>query len=250
MSAQEVKKIDTVVVGGGQSGLATSYLLTQAGRDHVIFEKSEEIGHKWRRRWDSFTLVTPNWQLQLPGHTYEGANPRGFLSKDEVVEYLQDYVDSFDPPLNLGEEVSRVTRNEEDDSYLVVTTDGRYEANNVVVATGAFQSPDMPDFSVKAPEWITQIHSSDYENPDALPEGAVLVVGSGQSGSQIARELNESGRQVYLCISNAGRLPRRYRGKDGMWWAMKLGIFSQTVDQLESPAERFAQGTVLSGSRC
>jgi putative flavoprotein involved in K+ transport len=210
-------------------------------------EKSQQVGNRWRQRWDSFTLVTPNWQLQLPGHTYQGDEPDGFMSKNEVIQYLQDYVDKFDPPLFFGVKVNRVERNEAEDVYRIETTDKPYEAKNVVIATGSFQAPDIPQISQKAPDWIKQIHTSDYRNPDELPLGAVLVVGSGQSGTQIAQELNESGRQVYLCISNAGRLPRRYRGKDGMWWAIKLGIVDQTVDQLDSPAERFEANPQISG---
>lgn len=245
--ATQVEKRDTVIIGGGQAGLAMSYLLTQQERDHVILEKGQRIGESWRGRWDSFTLVTPNWQLQLPGHPYQGDDPDGFLARDEVVAYLEDYAAKFDPPIRFGTEVTAVTQNETDGGYRVHTADRLYEADNVVVAVGAFQFPDIPAFSEDAPEDIHQLHSSAYRNPDALPEGNVLVVGSGQSGCQIAQELNENGRQVYLCTGSAGRLPRRYWGKDGMWWAIKLGMVDQTVDELESPAERFTANPQISG---
>jgi len=242
-----VEKTDTIIIGGGQSGLAMSYLLTEQERDHVVLEKNERIGESWRGRWDSFTLVTPNWQLQLPGHPYQGDNPDGFLPRDQVVEYLEDYAATFDPPIQFRVEVTAVERNESGDNYRVATTDGDYEAPRVVVAVGAFQYPDIPSFSQNAVAEIVQLHSSEYKNPAALPAGNVLVVGSGQSGCQIAQELNDSGRRVYLCTGSATRLPRRYRGKDGMWWAMKLGITEQTVDELDSPAERFAANPHISG---
>jgi len=243
----QVERRDCVIIGGGQAGLAMSYLLTQQGRDHVILEKGQRIGESWRNRWDSFTLVTPNWQLQLPGHPYQGDDPEGFLPRDEVVTYLEEYAALFDPPLRFGVEVNGIEENDEGDGYLVHTTEGDYRASNVVVAVGTHQYPDIPAFGDSVPEAITQLHSSEYQNPEALPRGSVLVVGSGQSGCQIAQELNESGRQVYLCTGSAGRLPRRYRGKDGMWWAMKLGVTDQTVDELESPEERFAANPQISG---
>ena len=239
--------IETVIIGGGQAGLAMSYLLTQKEREHVILEKGRRIGESWRSRWDSFTLVTPNWQLQLPGHHYQGDDPDGFLARDEVVAYLEDYAARFDPPIKFGVEVTAVRRDERGEGYLVETTGDDYEAANVVVATGTFQFPSIPEFSQNLPEEIEQLHSSEYENPAMLPEGNVLVVGSGQSGCQIAQELNESGRRVYLCTGSAVRLPRRYRGRDGMWWAIKLGITEQTVDELESPEERFAANPQVSG---
>lgn len=246
MSAQ-IETRNTIIIGGSQSGLAMSYLLTQQDRDHIVLEKNQRIGESWRKRWDTFTLVTPNWQLQLPGFAYQGDEPDGFLTRDEVVDYLEAYADHFDPPLRFGVEVTAVTPITPGDGYLVQTTEGDYLADNVVVTVGTFQYPAIPEFSQNAPESIKQLHSSEYRNPAALPEGNVLVVGSGQSGCQIAQELNESGRQVYLCTGKAGRIPRRYRGKDGFWWADRLGIFDQTVDDLESLAERFAANPQASG---
>lgn len=191
--------------------------------------------------------MTPNWQLQLPGHPYQGDDPDGFLTRDEVVAYLEKYAAKFDPPLRFGVEVTAVERKDSGSGYWVHTSNCTYEADNVVVAVGAFQFPSIPEFSQKVPNDIAQLHSSDYQNPDVLPDGNVLVLGSGQSGCQIAQELHESGREVYLATSKVGRLPRRYRGKDGMWWAIKLGIVSQTVDELDSPAERFAPNPQISG---
>lgn len=170
------------------------------------------------KRWDSFTLVTPNWWTRLPGFPYEGDDPDGFLSRDEVVSYLDEYVERFDLPVRAGVEVTAVRSDGVD--FVVETTDSTYEAANVVVATGAFQDPRILTFSADVPSSIHQLHSSEYTNPDALSDGAVLVVGSSQSGAQIASELHESGRDVYLSVSSAFKMPRRYRGQDmvGGWW--------------------------------
>jgi len=221
-------KSDTIIIGGGQAGLAMSYFLTQQSREHLILEKNQRIAESWRGRWDSFTLVTPNWQLKLPGHTYQGDDPEGFLTREEVVQYLEDYVDLFDPPLRFGVEVNSVERQEKEDGYLVRTNKGTFRANNVVVAVGTFQQPDIPKYSRNVADGIHQLHSREYRNPEALPQGGVLVVGSGQSGCQIAQELYQSGRQVHLCTGTA--------------WPTK-----RTVDELEDPAERFAANPQVSG---
>lgn len=241
-----VEQRDTVVVGGGQSGLAMSHLLTQQGRDHVVLEKSQQVASAWRQRWDSFTLVTPSWQLRLPGHRYTGDDPDGFLARGQVVDYLEEYAASFDPPVRFGVTATRVAA-DGNGSYVVETDHGRLHADNVVIAAGTFQRPRIPPASRRLPSGIQQLHSRDYRNPDQLGDGAVLVVGSGQSGSQIAQELHESGRDVHLCVSGPGRLPRRYRGRDGMWWAMQLGIMDRTVDELDSHAERFTANPRISG---
>lgn len=238
-------KTDTVIVGGGQSGLALSFLLTEQGRNHVVLEKHHRVGETWRRRWDSFTLVTPNWQLQLPGHPYRGTDPDGFTPRGGVVDYLEAYAGLFNPPLRFGANVTSVQR--VDDGYAVTVGEHTYETRNVVVAAGTFQRPRIPDAARRIPRSVTQLHSADYRNPAQLPPGPVLVVGNGQSGSQIALELLESGRPVSLCVGNAGRLPRRYRQRDGMWWAMQLGMLDQTVDELDSPDERFHANPQISG---
>lgn len=209
-----MEHIDTVIIGGGQAGLATSYHLNQYKRSHVILEKYR-IGEAWRSgKWDSFTLVTPNWMLNLPGFAYNGDDPNGFLKRDEVVQYLDDYVKKYNFPIRTGVEVKSVTPENNNAGFKLATSDGNILASNVVIATGTFQKPKIPEVSSKLPGRITQIHSSKYRNPDNLPSGAVLVVGSAQSGCQIADELNEHGRKVYLSTGRANRLPRRYRGND------------------------------------
>ncbi len=239
------ERIDTVIIGGGQTGLATSYHLTQQKREHVILEK-RRIGEAWRSaKWDSFTLVSPNWTIQLPGFAYEGDDPEGYLTRDEVVQYLEDYVRLFNPPVRNGIEVTCIQGTE--DGFFVETDHGLFEATNVVIATGAFQKPRIPAYSSKIASHIVQLHSSQYRNPQQLPPGAVLVVGSGQSGCQITEELYQQGRKVYLCTGRAGRVPRRYRGKDIFQWGDALGMFDQTVDKLDSPAERFEANPQLTG---
>jgi putative flavoprotein involved in K+ transport len=192
-------------------------------------------------------LVTPNWQLRLPGFAYDGDAPDGFLARDEVVGYIDDYVAEFNAPLRLGVEATSVEGTAAGDGYTIKTDAGELEASNVVVATGTFQKPKIPAFSQHISPQAVQIHSSLYGNPQSLPPGAVLVVGSGQSGCQITEELYQSGRQVYLCTGTAGRAPRRYRGKDFIWWLDKMGFFDRTVNDLDSPAERFDANPQASG---
>jgi putative flavoprotein involved in K+ transport len=227
--------------------LSTSYHLTKQNREHVILEK-DRIGESWKsKKWDSFTLVTPNWQLRLPGFAYDGNDPDGFLTRDEVAEYVDDYASQFNPPIRLGVEASSVEKGNNGDGFRVETNAGELEADNVVVATGTFQKPSIPDFSLRISPDVVQMHSSRYRNPEVLPPGAVLVVGGGQSGCQIAEELYQSGRKVYLCTSNTRRAPRRYRGKDFTWWLDKMGVIDDTVDDLDSPEERFDPNPYVTG---
>ena len=210
-----MERIETVVVGGGQAGLATSYFLKQEGREHVVLEQAAQAGNAWRTgRWDSFTVVTPNWSVRMPGAEYSGPDPDGFMPRDEIVAYFEQYADRFQLPMQYS---TRVVSIEQLDSsgYRVQTDTGIFEADNVVIATGFEQLPKIPPFASDLPSDITQLHSSAYRNPQSLPSGAVLVVGSAQSGCQIAEELYQSGLQVYLSTgASSGRAPRRYRGQD------------------------------------
>lgn len=238
--------IDTVVVGGGQAGLAISYYLKQQGLGHLVLERTPAIANAWRnQRWDSFTLVTPNFQVRMPGAEYAGNDPFGFMSRAEVVKYLDGYIERFGLPVRCGVEVSMVEKGSR--GYLVHTSEGTYEAANVVIATGLYQSPKIPEFSTAIPPGIKQIHSMEYKNPSSLPAGAVVVVGTGQSGAQIAEELYQSGRKVYLSIGSAGRVPRRYRGRDINDWFTRLGMFDTTVEELKSPQDKFAPHPQISG---
>lgn len=237
--------IDTIIVGGGQAGISTSYYLKKQCREHIVLEKAERAAQVWRNRWDSFTLITPNWMTRLPGAPYSGDDPDGFMAKDDVVRYFDEYIEKNQLPIHYGISVKSVEYM--GDSYLLKTTEGDLTASNVVIATGLHQKPKIPSFSKQLSAEINQLHSSQYKNPESLPQGAVLVVGSAQSGSQIAEELYQSGRKVYLSVSTAGRIPRRYRGKDANFWMEKMGYFDRTVDDLSSPKDKFAPSAHCTG---
>jgi putative flavoprotein involved in K+ transport len=232
------EQVDTIIIGGGQGGLSTSYYLKQQGREHIILEQAHQAAQVWRNRWDSFTLNTPNWLTRLPGAEYQGNDPDGFMPRDEIVAYFEAYIERFKLPVRYGIRVTSIEPIEA--GYLVTTDKTIFMAANVVIAMGLYQQPRIPPLSANLSPEILQLHSSKYRNPEALPAGAVLVVGSAQSGCQIAEELYQSGRKVYLSVGNAGRFPRRYRGKDITYWLEELGFFGKTVDKLPSPQAKFA----------
>ena len=193
------KHIETVVVGGGQAGLAVSYYLSEQNRSHIVLEQAHKSGNVWRNhRWDSFTLNTPNWQSVLPGGGVPGTLPDGFLSGEEIVAYFENYVRQFQLPVRYGIRVESVRQRPSGLGYVIETSIGSFEAVNVVIATGLYQKPKTPSFSKNFPTRIKQIHSDEYRNSNSLPDGSILVVGSGQSGAQIAEELYQSGKKVYL----------------------------------------------------
>lgn len=232
------EQIDTIIVGGGQAGLSTSYYLTQRGREHVILEGTDQAAKAWRERWDSFTFITPNWMIQLPGAEYQGDEPDGFMPRERIIDYFEGYVKRFELPVRYGITVTSIEPNGK--GYLVTTNKADFTAANVVVATGMYQHPKIPHVSKNLSSGIIQLHSSEYRNPEALPAGAVLVVGSAQSGCQIAEELYQSGRKVYLSVGNSGRFPRRYRGLEITRWLDKMGFFDRTAEELPSPKVKFA----------
>ena len=243
-----METIETIIIGGGQAGLATSYHLKQLGREHIVFESAEKAGNAWRNdRWDSFTFVTPNWTIQLPGAHYDGNDPDGFLTRAEIVAYFEQYVEKFNLPVRYNITVLEVAALENGSGYQVKTSGGTYQAKNVVIATGSFQKPKIPAYSKNIPADIKQLHSGHYRNPDQLPEGAVLVVGAAQSGMQIGEELYQNGRRVYLSTGFAPRVPRRYRGRDIVAWLIDTGFFDQTVDKLPSPKARFGANPQATG---
>jgi putative flavoprotein involved in K+ transport len=248
MEKNVFERVEVVVIGAGQAGLAISYHLTQQGRTHVLLERDSQVGSAWRDgRWDSFTLVVPNWAVRLPGFPYRGDNPDGFMERAEIVSHLEQYASSFGAPVRFGVTVTAVDP-APGGGYVVSTASGdTYTAANVVVATGSFQFPKPSKLAEAFPPNISQMHSSRYRNPDGLPPGAVLVVGSADTGCQIAEELCESGRQVYLCVGRSSRGPRRYRGKDFVFWAVTLGLVDQTADQLPDPGARFTANPHLTG---
>jgi putative flavoprotein involved in K+ transport len=219
-----------VVIGGGQAGLAMSYCLKQRGIDHVVLEK-HRVGHEWReRRWDSFCLVTPNWQCRLPGFPYAGAEPKGFMVKSDIVRYIEDYVRHFEPPLIEGATATSL-RAHPAGGFALGTTAGDCHAHQVVVAIGGYHIPQIPRLAERLPDALVQIHSSEYRNPESLPDGEVLVVGTGQSGCQIAEDLHIAGRRVHLSVGGAPRTARRYRGRDVVEWLEDMGYYSLPVSE-------------------
>lgn len=229
------KHYSAIVVGGGQAGLSISYCLKNKSIDHIVLEKNY-IGYSWQeKRWDTFCLVTPNWQCTLPGYHYPGNNPNGFMAKEAIVEYIKDYARSFNPPIKEGVEVLSVKKNPSQGLFELTTSIGNYTANQVVIATGSYHQPKIPRMAERLAKEIVQLHSSDYKNPESLPEGEVLVVGSGQSGCQIAEDLHLAGRKVHLCVGSAPRSPRQYRGKDVVDWLDRLGYYDLSIDEHSDP---------------
>jgi putative flavoprotein involved in K+ transport len=242
------KNLETIIIGGGQAGLATSYYFNKQGREHLILEQAGQPANTWRNeRWDSFTLLTPNWAFRMPGAEYQGDAPDGFMPRDEIVARFEQYVEGFQLPVQYHSKVTSVEQEEHGRGYTVTTGETVMHANNVVIATGLFQQPKIPGYSADLPGDITQIHSGQYHNPNALRAGAVLVVGSAQSGCQIAEELYQSGRKVYLCTGSAGRVPRRYRGRDVYEWMHLSGFLDRTSAKLPSPKDKFSANPHVSG---
>lgn len=222
-----------IIVGGGQAGLSASYYLQQQGVDHLVLEK-HSLTHTWRnQRWDAFSLVTPNWQCALPGYRYSeehgGKDPHGFMKKDEINEYLAGFVNAVNAPVREGVAVKRVVPRAAG-GFEVHTSQGEFTADQVICASGGYHTPIIPRLAERLPAGITQIHSEQYRNPQALPEGNVLVVGSGQSGAQIAEDLHLAGRKVYLAVGDAPRCARFYRGKDVVDWLAQMGYYQIGVD--------------------
>ncbi|MGE0798370.1 MAG: NAD(P)-binding domain-containing protein [Lautropia sp.] len=235
-----------VVVGAGQAGLSISRVLTDRGIEHVVFERGR-IAESWRSaRWDSFTLVTPNWMTRLPGKSYDGPDADGFMAREAFVGWLEDYAREANLPVRCGVEVQHAEPL--GNGFALSTSAGRIECDNVVIATATYQTPAVPPVAAALPADLLQVHAAQYRNPAQLPQGAVLVVGSGQSGCQIADELRRHGRKVYLATGRAGRLLRRYRGRDGIAWQHAMGLLDRTPDMLESLALRHRGDPHLTGA--
>jgi putative flavoprotein involved in K+ transport len=242
-------RVETLVIGAGQAGLTLSYHLTAQRRPHLLLERGR-VGERWRsERWDSFKLLTPNWQTGLPGLDYRGDDPDGFMDKAAVVDLFERYARSFDPPVRTGVAVHRVRP--AGAGWCVTTDHGTFIADNVVIATGHHAVPRIPmERATRLPADITQLHTSHYRNPGQLLDGGVLVVGAGPSGQQIAEELALAGRRVVLAAGRHRTLPRRYRGRDSHWWMHQMGAFERTIDSLADPqAVRSAPAFVLAGGR-
>jgi putative flavoprotein involved in K+ transport len=247
MKAEMNQHVETIVVGGGQAGLSASWHLKQVRREHLVLDRGR-IGDTWRRRWDSFCLVTPNWCCQLPGFPYDGDAPAGFMVRDEIVDYVERFARSFGPPFLGDVEVLHVRTSKDRGRFELETSKGAFSADNLIIAVGTHQHPNIPAWSSRLPADILQLHTQDYLNPARAPDGAILVVGSGQSGCQVVEDLLGAGREVHLCVGHAGRIPRRYRGRDILEWDAITGYFDLPVDQHPSGREiRFKPNPHLSG---
>jgi putative flavoprotein involved in K+ transport len=238
------ERIEVVVIGAGQAGLATSCELTRAGVEHAVLERGR-IAESWRGRWDSFCLVTPNWTVQLPGGAYDGDDPDGFMPRDEIVAYLERYAATSAAPVRAGVDVTRLSPAR--GGFVLETTAGEIGARSVVAATGAYQRPHRPAAAATLAASVHQLDAGDYRNTDALPPGRVLVIGSGQTGCQIAEELNGTGRDVLLSCGRAPWLPRRIGSRDFAWWWAETGFAEMPVTALPSPAARLTANLLATG---
>ena len=220
---------DVIVIGAGQAGLSMSFCLKEQGIDHIILEKENTVAHTWKtQRWDEFCLVTPNWQCQLPGFHYQGNDPDGFMVKDEIIDYLNCYYESFKPNIHFNSPVVELKKI--NDLFYLKTTGAEFTASQVVLACGSYHRPNILPFANSMPKTVTHVHSSQYKNSESLPPGEVMVVGTGQSGCQIAEDLHLKGRKVHLCVGSAPRVNRRYRGKDVVLWLEEMGYYQTTID--------------------
>jgi putative flavoprotein involved in K+ transport len=236
-----------VVVGAGQAGLAVSHELAGAGIDHVVLER-DRVAQAWRSRWDSFTLVTPNWTLSLPGSRYDGSDPEGHVDRDRIVEFLQAYADHQAGPIREGVAVDALIPGARM-RFRLETADGDLDTDTVVVCTGAYQRPHLPLVASAFAAGVTVLDATGYHRPADLPGGRVLVVGSGQTGVQLAEELHLAGRDVVLACGRAPWLPRRLGGVDIVTWLDRAGFFDQARSALPNPAARLIANVQATGAR-
>jgi len=246
-------RVDTVVIGAGQAGLTMSWHLGAAGRDHVVLERRPTLGGGWHDRWEAFRLVSPNWTASFPGMPYDGDDPDGYMPRDEIAGRVARYATTIGAPVVLEAGVERL-RARPDGGFELRTTQGVLVAREVVIATGGFHRPNLPALAASLPARVLSLHSSAYRRPGDLAPGAVLVVGSAQTGVQLVEELRAEGREVYLSVGSAGRFPRRYRGRDSFAWLAvcvqrgeELGSPLPTVDELPDPRRRLAGNPHVSG---
>jgi putative flavoprotein involved in K+ transport len=240
-----VEHIDVAVVGAGQAGLAVSHELTESGIDHLVLEHGR-IGETWRRRWESFCLVTPNWSVRLPGFAYDGDQPDGFMSRDEIVGYLERYAASFGAPVRTGVRVEAV-RDDHAGGFMLSTSSGRFRADSLVLASGAYQREHRIPGADRLPPGLPGFGLAGYRDPGSLPDGEVLVIGSGQSGAQIAEELRKAGREVTLACGRAPWAPRRWAGRDLVWWLVESGFMDAPASTLPGPAARLISNPLATG---
>jgi putative flavoprotein involved in K+ transport len=224
-------RVTAVVIGAGHAGLAASHFLTERSIDHVVLERGE-VANSWRsERWDSLRLLTPNWQSRLPGLHYEGPDPDGYMTMEEVTEFIERFAKVARAPVRTGVNVTSVRRT--DDGYQVATSDGEITGRAVVIASGACNRPTVPSLKDAVPAEVEQLTPFDYRGPAGLPDGGVLVVGASATGVQLAAELQRSGRPVTLSVGEHVRLPRTYRGRDVLWWMDAAGVWDQRYDEVD-----------------
>jgi putative flavoprotein involved in K+ transport len=235
--------VDVVIVGAGQAGLSISHELTRRSLAHVVIDRAR-IGEAWRRRWDSFCLVSPNWTVRLAGQDYDGPDPDGFMLRDEVVAYLERYAASFGAPVRENLPVVAVERS--GGGYTVTTADGVYRSRALVVASGAYQRVHWPDAVASLPAAIHRMNLHEYSSPATVPPGDVLILGSGQSGCQIAEELHAAGRRVVLACGRTPYSPRQVAGRDCFWWLLESGFLDAGPEGLPHDA-RLLSTPVVSG---
>jgi len=222
--------VETVIIGGGQAGLVMSHMLRKRGRPHLVLERNR-IAERWRsERWNGLKFQFPNWSVRLPDFPFPHSDPDGFAPPEEIVAYLADYARHIEAPVRTGVAATAVQRDPQSGRFTVETPGGQIGAKNVVIATGPYQKPMIPQCYSEASPFF-QVHASQYKSTSQLPDGGVLVVGSGASGAQIAEELLREGRQVYISVGRHRRFPRRYRGKDVIWWLERLGSDRTPVAQ-------------------
>jgi len=225
------RRTTVVIVGGGHNGLAMSRQLTTRGIDHVVLERGE-VADSWRhQRWDSFTLLTPSWQTCLPGATYDGADPDGFMDRAEIVGWLEVYARLVDAPVQTNTQVTALRA--AGDGYDVVTDDGTWRCRGVVIASGAHRLAAVPSFAEGLPDSITSVNPLTYRRPDELPNGGVLVVGAASTGIQLAEEIHASGRPVTMSVGEHVRMPRTYRGRDIQHWMHAIGRLDERYDEVD-----------------
>jgi len=222
--------IDTLIIGGGQAGLAMSHMLSQRGCPNIVVER-HRIAERWRtERWEGLRFQFPNWSIQLPDFPFAHSDPNAFATSDEIVGYLTAYATFIGASVRCGVNVQSLRRRDSSIGFVAETSEGRIEAANVVVATGPYQRPKIPTL-LSNNATVFQVHANHYRRPEQLPFGAVLVIGSGASGVQIAEELLRAGRQVYLSVGRHRRMPRRYRGRDLIWWLSALRLDQTPVEK-------------------
>ena len=237
--------VDVVIVGAGQAGLSLSHELAAAGVEHIVLERGR-VGETWRGRWDSFCLVIPNWTVQLPGGRYRGDDPDGFMRKEQIVSHLVAYAAGFQAPVREGVSVIGLEPGE-NGGFLLRTSSGEIQAREVVLASGGYQKPHRPPAAAQLPASVHVIDTEDYLNPAALPPGRVLIVGSGQTGCQLAEEIFEAGRDVFLSCGRAPWIPRRFEGRDTIAWINDTPYFDAKLSDLPSSQARLLANPQMSG---